>query len=104
MMDAGLVVIVSLVSPFRADRELAKERFAEGDFIEVFVDTPLEICMQRDPKGLYARSQQDSTMQMTGVGQGYEKPLDPTVTLDGTQPVEDSVQTLLNLLLSRRIQ
>ena len=104
MMDAGLVVIVSLVSPFRADRELAKERFAEGDFIEVFVDTPLEICMQRDPKGLYARSQKDSTMQMTGVGQGYEKPLDPTVTLDGTQPVEDSVQTLLNLLLSRRIQ
>jgi bifunctional enzyme CysN/CysC len=103
MMDAGIVVIVSLVSPFREDREMAKERFADGDFIEVFVDTPLEICMQRDPKGLYARSQADKSMQMTGVGQGYEVPLSADVTLDGTQPVVDSVQKLLGLLLSRRI-
>jgi len=103
MMEAGIVVIVSLVSPFREDREMAKERFADGDFIEVFVDTPLEICMQRDPKGLYARSQADKSMQMTGVGQGYEVPLSADVTLDGTQPVEDSVQKLLGLVLSRRI-
>jgi bifunctional enzyme CysN/CysC len=103
MMDAGIVVIVSLVSPFREDREMAKERFADGDFIEVFVDTPLEVCMQRDPKGLYARSQSDKSMQMTGVGQGYEAPLDADVTLDGTQPVEDSVQKLLGLVLGRRI-
>jgi len=103
MMEAGIVVIVSLVSPFREDREMAKERFADGDFIEVFVDTPLEVCMQRDPKGLYARSQADKSMQMTGVGQGYEAPLEADVTLDGTQPVEDSVQKLLSLVLSRRI-
>jgi bifunctional enzyme CysN/CysC len=103
MMEAGIVVIVSLVSPFREDREMAKERFADGDFIEVFVDTPLEICMQRDPKGLYARSQADKSMQMTGVGQGYEVPLAADVKLDGTQPVEDSVQKLLGLVLSRRI-
>jgi bifunctional enzyme CysN/CysC len=103
MMDAGLVVIVSLVSPFREDREMAKERFAAGDFFEVFVDTPLEICMQRDPKGLYARSQADTSMQMTGVGQGYEPPLAADVTLDGTQAVSDSVQTLLGLILARRI-
>jgi bifunctional enzyme CysN/CysC len=103
MMEAGIVVIVSLVSPFREDREMAKERFADGDFIEVFVDTPLEVCMQRDPKGLYARSQADKTMQMTGVGQGYEAPLAADVTLDGTQPVEDSVNQLLGLVLSRRI-
>jgi bifunctional enzyme CysN/CysC len=102
MMEAGLVVIVSLVSPFREDREMAKERFAEGDFFEVFVDTPLEVCMQRDPKGLYARSQADTSMQMTGVGQGYEAPLAADVTLDGTQPVSDSVQTLLGLILARR--
>jgi bifunctional enzyme CysN/CysC len=103
MMEAGLVVIVSLVSPFRDDREMAKERFADGDFFEVFVDTPLEVCMQRDPKGLYAKSQSDKSMQMTGVGQGYEAPLAADVTLDGTQPVEDSVQKLLGLILSRRI-
>jgi bifunctional enzyme CysN/CysC len=103
MMEAGLVVIVSLVSPFREDREMAKERFADGDFFEVFVDTPLEVCMQRDPKGLYARSQADKSMQMTGVGQDYEAPLAADITLDGTQPIDDSVQTLLSLVLSRRI-
>jgi bifunctional enzyme CysN/CysC len=103
MMEAGIIVIVSLVSPFRDDREMAKERFADGDFIEIFVDTPLEICMQRDPKGLYARSQADKSMQMTGVGQGYEVPLAADVTLDGTQPVGDSVQKLLGLIISRRI-
>ncbi|MDO9591252.1 MAG: adenylyl-sulfate kinase, partial [Microcella sp.] len=84
MLDAGLVVLVSLVSPFRDDRELARERFADDDFIEVFVDTPLEVCEQRDPKGLYARARADSSSQMTGIGQPYEPPAEPQVRLDGT--------------------
>ena len=56
MTDAGLVVIVSLVSPFRGDRRAAKGLFAEGDFLEVFVDTPRRWCVERDPKGLYAKA------------------------------------------------
>lgn len=103
MLDAGLVVMVSLVSPFRADRELARERFADDDFIEVFVDTPLEVCEQRDPKGLYARARQSDNSQMTGIGQDYEPPEHPELRLDGTQPVEASVALILELIVSRRL-
>jgi bifunctional enzyme CysN/CysC len=102
MMDAGLIVIVSLVSPFAADRAMAREMFAGSDFVEAFVDTPLEVCIQRDPKGLYARAAAASSTQMTGVGQGYEVPLAPEVHLDGTAPLADSVETLLSLILHRR--
>lgn len=103
MLDAGLVVLVSLVSPFRDDRALARERFADDDFIEVFVDTPLEVCEQRDPKGLYARARTEGSSQMTGVGQAYEPPIDPQLLLDGTQPLEASVAVLLERILARRL-
>lgn len=103
MLDAGLIVLVSLVSPFRDDRERARERFAGDDFLEVFVDTPLAVCEQRDPKGLYARARADGNTLMTGVGQAYEVPLEPDVWLDGTQPVEASVATILERILSRRL-
>ncbi len=104
MLDAGLVVIVSLVSPFRADRDLARERFAADDFIEVFVDTPLEVCEQRDPKGLYARARAASSSQMTGVGQGYEEPESPDLHLDGTAPIDQSVTLILERITSRRLR
>lgn len=103
MLDAGLVVLVSLVSPFRADRELARERFADDDFLEVFVDTPLAVCEQRDPKGLYARARAEGGAQMTGLGQAYEPPLEPQLRLDGTQPLEASVAALLERILARRL-
>jgi bifunctional enzyme CysN/CysC len=101
MMDAGLIVIVSLVSPFATDRALAREMFADSDFLEAFVDTPLEVCIERDPKGLYARAAAASSSQMTGVGQGYEAPLTPDIRLDGTAPLTESVDTLLALVLQR---
>jgi bifunctional enzyme CysN/CysC len=104
MTDAGIVVIVSLVSPYRRDRELAKEIFAPSDFFEVFVDTPLDVCQERDPKGLYARAAEQSGTQMTGVGQVYEPPEQADVVLDGTQPVARSVEELLRLILPRRLR
>lgn len=104
MLDAGLVVLVSLVSPFRADRELARERFAADDFVEVFVDTPLEVCEQRDPKGLYARARADGATQMTGVGQDYEAPENPELRLDGTAPLEQSVALILERITGRRLR
>jgi len=101
MMDAGLVVIVSLVSPFQADRDAARELFAQEDFIEVFVDTPLVVCQDRDPKGLFARAQTDSASQMTGVGQKYEPPSNPEVRLDGTSPLDVNAQTLVEWVINR---
>ena len=98
MADAGLIVIVSLVSPFRGDRRAAKALFADGDFLEVWVDTPTDVVIERDPKGLYAKAKAGTLPNMTGVGQGYEPPEHPDVTVDGAGEVEDAVDLLLDAL------
>ncbi|MBM3686315.1 MAG: adenylyl-sulfate kinase [Actinobacteria bacterium] len=99
MLDAGLVVIVALISPFRADRRAAREIFDGGDFLEVFVDTPVEMCASRDPKGLYAKAQSGTLPNMTGIGQEYEPPEHPEVRLDGTLAVDDNVELLVRRLV-----
>jgi bifunctional enzyme CysN/CysC len=100
MFDAGLVVIVALVSPFRGDRALARELFDEGDFVEVWVDTPLAECARRDPKGLYAQAKAGALPEMTGVGQVYEAPRHPDLVIAGTGPVREIVRRLVPLVVS----
>jgi bifunctional enzyme CysN/CysC len=95
MLDAGLTVIVALVSPFRADRATARNLFAPGDFVEVWVDTPLAVCANRDPKGLYAKANSGALPSMTGVGQSYEPPKAAEVVLDGTGPLDKAVARLV---------
>jgi bifunctional enzyme CysN/CysC len=99
MLDAGLVVIVALVSPFRADRRAAREIFDAQDFVEVFVDTPVELCAQRDPKGLYAKAASGSLPNMTGVGQDYEPPDHAELVLDGAGDLDDSVDLVVRLVV-----
>ena len=82
MVDAGLIVIVSLISPFRAERRLARERFAAGDFIEVHVDAPLAECERRDVKGLYAKARRGELKNFTGIDSAYEPPEAPELRLD----------------------
>jgi bifunctional enzyme CysN/CysC len=74
MVDAGLIVIVSLISPFRSERRMARELFEAGEFIEVFVDTPLEVCEARDPKGLYKKARAGMIKNFTGIDSDYEPP------------------------------
>jgi bifunctional enzyme CysN/CysC len=74
MVDAGLVVLVSFISPFRAERRMARELFAPGEFVEVFVDAPLEECERRDPKGLYAKARRGELVNFTGIDSPYEPP------------------------------
>jgi bifunctional enzyme CysN/CysC len=81
LVDAGLITIAALVSPFRADRERAAALFPEGRFVEVFVDAPLEVCRQRDPKGLYAKADGGKFGNMTGRDQPYEAPQKPDLVL-----------------------
>lgn len=81
MVDAGLVVLVAFISPFRADRKMARSLFAEGEFLEVFVDTPLSECEQRDPKGLYAKARRGELKNFTGIDSPYEPPQAPEVHL-----------------------
>jgi len=99
MVDAGLIVITALVSPFEADRNRAKSIFEEGEFIEVFVDTPVEICQQRDPKGLYKKSAAGEIPNFTGIGQNYEIPSNPDLILNGTTPLSENIEKLVKVVL-----
>jgi bifunctional enzyme CysN/CysC len=80
-VDAGLIVLVSFISPFRSERRMARELLAPGEFIEVFVDTPLEICEQRDPKGLYQKARDGQIKNFTGIDSPYEPPEAAELTL-----------------------
>ena len=96
MVDAGLIVLVTFISPFRADRAMARSLFKEGEFIEVFVDTPLEVAEQRDPKGLYAKARKGEIKNFTGIDSPYEKPETPEIVINTTiQSSEDALNQLL---------
>ena len=97
MMDAGLIVIVALVSPFRADRDQARELFADGQFIEIWVNTPPELCAMRDPKGLYKKAAAGELPNLTGVGQEYEAPRNADLILDGTKDLKINADTVLEI-------
>ena len=99
MRDSGLVVFVALVSPYRSDRLAAKALFAPGEFLEVHVDTSVEVCAERDPKGLYAKAAAGSLPNMTGMGQVYEVPEDPDLILHGVGDIEASVSALTLAIL-----
>src|SRR5690606_3091131 len=77
LADAGVIAVVALISPYRDDRRRVRERLAAGDLLEVFVDTPLELCEGRDPKGLYARARAGELAEFTGVSAPYEPPEAP---------------------------
>ena len=85
MVDAGLIVLVAFISPYRADRAYARSLFRESEFVEVFVDTPLEICELRDTKGLYAKARAGLLANFTGFDSPYEPPEAPTVSLKTTE-------------------
>ncbi|MBC8021666.1 MAG: adenylyl-sulfate kinase, partial [Burkholderiales bacterium] len=89
MVDAGLVVLVSFISPFRAERRMARGLFAPGEFVEVFVDAPFAVCEERDPKGLYAKARRGELKNFTGVDSPYEAPESPEIHLrTGDEPPE----------------
>ena len=85
MVDAGLIVIASFISPFEKQRKLTRELFEKDEYIEVFLNTPLEVCEQRDPKGLYKKARSGLLKDFTGIDSAYEKPENPEITLDGEQ-------------------
>jgi bifunctional enzyme CysN/CysC len=85
MADAGLIVLVSFISPFRAERRTARGLMGEGEFYEVFVDVPLEVAETRDPKGLYKKARRGELKNFTGVDSPYELPEAPEVKIDTTR-------------------
>jgi bifunctional enzyme CysN/CysC len=104
MVDAGLVVLCSFISPFRAERRMVRELVGDGEFIEIFVDTPLEQCVARDPKGLYKRALAGEIKNFTGVDQPYETPEAPELRLPaGAEPAPALAQQVIDELVKRKI-
>lgn len=96
MLDAGLVVITAFISPFRGDREMARKLIGNDDFFEIHISTPLEICEQRDPKGLYRKARNGELPNLTGIGSPYETPVSPELKIDtSTCSLDESVQKIL---------
>ena len=101
MVDAGLIVIVSFISPFRSERTMARALLQEGEFVEIFVDTPLEICEARDPKGLYAKARSGKLANFTGIDSPYEPPQSPELRIDTTElSADEAADAVVRLLFS----
>jgi bifunctional enzyme CysN/CysC len=100
MADAGLVVLVSFISPFRAERRMARELMAPGEFIEVYVDTPLAVAEQRDPKGLYRKARRGELQNFTGIDSPYDVPENPEIHLETVgQTADESAEAIVQYLL-----
>ncbi|KXX65152.1 sulfate adenylyltransferase subunit CysN [Marichromatium gracile] len=104
MVEAGLIVCVSFISPFRSERRLARERLGDGEFLEIFVDAALETCEARDPKGLYKKARAGEIPNFTGIGSPYEPPEAPELRLDanGSDP-ETLAEQVVELLAARGV-
>ena len=101
MTDAGLIVLVSLISPYRADRDLARGLLPAGDFLEVFVDTPIAVCEQRDPKGLYAKVRSGVIKNFTGIDSPYEAPLQPELRINTTDTSAPEAAEMIAALIAQ---
>ena len=102
MTDAGLLVLVSFISPFRAERRMARELLPKGEFLEVFVDTPFEECAKRDPKGLYAKALKGEIKNFTGVDSPYEAPENPELHLETAGRTPEELTAIVEKELKRR--
>ncbi len=101
-VEAGLILITAFISPFVEDREKARNIIGEENFVEVFVDAPLDVCIKRDPKGLYKRALRGEIEKFTGIDSPYEKPAKPDIRIDTTTlSVEESVDLILKYLSTR---
>ncbi|TDN46976.1 adenylyl-sulfate kinase [Azoarcus indigens] len=102
MVDAGLIVLVALISPFRAERDKVRALFAAGEFVEIHVDAPLAVAEARDPKGLYRRARSGELHDFTGIDSPYEAPLAPELRLDtSTLNAASAAQQVLDWLANR---
>jgi len=104
LVDAGLIAMTAFISPFRADRQLARDLLPADEFIEVHVATSLAVCEQRDPKGLYRKARAGQIPNFTGIDSAYEAPVDPELVIDtGADELDVCVQNLLAYLERRGI-
>ena len=98
-VDAGIITLTSFVSPYREDRDKVRANLDDGDFLEVFIDTPVELCEKRDPKGLYAKARAGVIKGFTGIDDPYEEPKNPELRIDTTDiTVDEATNIVLDFL------
>ncbi|MCW2258058.1 adenylylsulfate kinase [Providencia alcalifaciens] len=103
MVDAGLIVATAFISPYREDREKVRNLFEVDQFFELYVATSVEVCEQRDPKGLYKQAREGKIKQFTGIDSPYQEPLQPELRIDGQQTISDSVAQIIALLANKGV-
>ena len=102
MVDAGLIVITAFISPFISERKYARQILADNEFIEVFVDAPIEVCEARDSKGLYKKARSGQLKNFTGIDSEYQKPQNPEIVLESSKkPPEELADYVLEYLISK---
>ena len=103
-VDAGLIAVTAFISPFRSDRQLVRDLLGTHEFVEIHMDTPLETCESRDPKGLYKKARAGEIKNFTGIDSDYEAPLSAEITLDtSVQSVDECVEQIINYLTIHEI-
>jgi bifunctional enzyme CysN/CysC len=102
MTEAGLIVLCSFISPFKAERDLVRRMVGKDEFLEVFVDAPIEVCIQRDPKGLYAKAKAGTIKNFTGFDSPYDIPQDPEIHLDTVSATPEQLAEQVIQALTRR--
>ena len=99
-MNCGIILICAFISPTNEMREMAREIIGEDDFLEVFIDTPLEVCEQRDPKGLYKKARAGEIKNFTGISAPFEVPTHPFMSVDNTDPkIDETVREMLKKII-----
>ena len=101
-VDSGLIVLSAFISPFTAERQMVREMFGDGEFIEIFVNTPMDVCEQRDPKGLYKKARAGQISQFTGIDSAYEVPENPDIEINTSDlNLHQCAQKVVDQLVSR---
>ena len=99
-LDAGIITITAFISPFKSDRNLVRQLFDEGDFLEVFIDSSLEVCENRDPKGMYAKARKGEIKNFTGISSPYESPENPEIhVVNNNIPLDAAADQIINFLV-----
>lgn len=102
-VESGQIVLTAFISPFIADREIVRSMFPEGEFIEVYVKCPLEMCEQRDPKGLYVKARQGIIPDFTGISSPYEAPIKPDLTIETDKlSIDEAANEIIQLLTNKQ--
>ena len=103
-LEAGVIVLTAFISPFRSDRRLVRNMVHHGEFLEIFCNTPIEVCEERDVKGLYQKARKGEIKNFTGISSPYEAPANPELSIDtGTLPLEKCVDQVIDLLKRRAV-